>query len=728
MRAGRRAWWWAVALAAAVSAADTPVVDLDARAMELRAALETVASQLDAQLVVQGTVLPPGKVDLVLRRVTPEFALGQVLAGRGLVAELATGRLVVRPRVVQSAPVKPARMAQSPPPPPEVPPVPPLVVAQVHKLLWDACVQPADEGLAVNLGWALRAQRPDWREPLRRALSTMVQAWSQDPDQWLAQARVLARAGEGEAAGRMAAAAANLAAISPASKQQALAFLARVAFDRGDHQEAWNWFRRLEAPVQDPAAAAVGALARYELGEEQEALGDIIAAETRWPRHAAVMAAMGELLRRDGGNTSRAVKLLQRAVDLAPDNADALFGVATLTARETAEQGVWEPFLAAEPFTPRAARVRLGVAVVDRVKLTERGGQVWRFSLDGERVMFSDAFHNQLQVTDVNGFGLAVQFTDQEAAKSWASWSPDESWIAWVSGSSLYLQKSSLSGTHHPIVSAEGGRFFRRTTWSPDGKLLLFTDWDSTGRQPRVRCWSLAANAEVEPPERLRLPGLGDVDWLPDDWVLANLTVGDAQTMVLLPPKGAPLTLCPPAPVKTYVAPSVDVTRTRVAYYDDVVNRLLVAAADAASDSAAPVLGGQLGYRTAGALWSPRARKLAVALRGAVPMALTVDGAATVCELRTTLSAPLASGPKPPTYRWQVTRDGRPLAALLSAAVVADDGREVAQVRCELPGRGENATEFTPADATPGLHWLRVVVSAGGQTAPPRWYRYQITG
>jgi len=361
--------------------------------------------------------------------------------------------------------------------------------------------------------------------------------------------------------------------------------------------------------------------------------------------------------------------------------------------------------------------------VVDEAQLTERGGLVWAFSPDGERALYSDAFRRQLQATDARGFGLAVQLTDQEETKDWASWSPDEEWLAWTTGNNggrLWIQKTHYSGTHLGTLAADNGHLLRRTTWSPDGRLLLVTDWDLNTRLPKLRCWDMAAGAERKPPAPFDQAGLGDLDWRADGSGIATFNTADGQAVVLVAPEGTLRLLRPMAPAGTYVAPAVDPRVTRVVAYDENRETLALAPADGGEDGAVALLSPAAGRRALGAVWSSRGDRVAASVAGEMPEVLTLGGCEPPTPLVVAVNPPTARGERPATFRFSA-RASR-LKVTLRAAVVADDGAESGVVTADL-GR---QVAVTPEAATPGPHWLKVEVTRGARPDPLRWYRYVI--
>lgn len=713
----RARWWWCVVLAGALGAAwaeELPTVSLTARGLPLAQALETLSLQLGRRLVVEQTVLPPAKLDLLLRRAEANFAFEQVLVGTELTYEILPDRVVVRARPAL-VPSVGAASATGPRPAalPTLASVPAAVVGRVADALWDCFRRPTDARALAGLAGELRALRPDWREPLGNVLAPLWQSWDTRPVKLLSGAQVLRAAGALEAAGRLA----QGAAVDLAVASQAYGLLARLAFDRGEFLSAVQMTSRNLLTADDPDVASTRALARYELGEDDMlGLADAITAESRWPRSASVQAAVGLILWREGGGRKAAGAML-KAHDLDHRNPDALFGLAQLAAADNEDaEPAWRSFLAVEPCGPRAERVRLGAAVVGQAKITERGGYTWRFSPDGERVLFTDGFRKQLQMTDARGMGLAVQLTDQEEDKAWASWSPDEAQLAWICGppsgpSTVYYQPTHASGSHKAVLSSEPGHVLRRTSWSPDGKLLVVTDWDVNARAPKLRCWNRVTGQEVPPPAPLDQPGLGDADWQADGSLLVTVTDTATQRVVWLPVGGEPVVLRPAAPVGSYVAPSLDSGRRRVLAFDEGTNLLTMGPADGSEASTQPVFSRTSGQNTRGAVWSPRGISLAVSLRGWVPSVVRVDGLHGGAAVRL-LRLP---GPTGGSFRFALPDAGTSLQATL----VADDGRE-------LPlgvGTGPLA-EFTPPAQGPGGHWLRVVASRGGLAEPARWYKY----
>ncbi|MBI5833327.1 MAG: hypothetical protein HZB16_13600 [Armatimonadetes bacterium] len=704
-------------------------ISLQAQGMPLPEALAKVVEQAGLKLAVVGTTLPTDKVDLVLREVTVTFALDQLLAGRGLEYQVFGPMLSIRPAANQPRPGGPPVGGIPTVGPTALPPaptpamnaalgaLPKPVVDDMFALLRAAFDQPSDRKAAAAVGWRLRDLRPDWREALVRAMPGWWSSWDNSPAAALRGARLFAWLGESRPASTLAGEASRSAEL----RTQALVTLAELAVVSGDPGDAYSRLRQAGPEVDDqPKAAALAAVARYQLGDTGLAMTDATLAVTRWPNEACVLAAYGELLRQEG-NAGGASVALQAALTRDAQDSDALYGTAALAAADGGDpSSIWESFVADEPFSLRSARVRLGVTTTARRQLWDRGGQIWDVSPAGDRVLYADNFHNQLQATDILGHGLATQLTDQETTKTWATWSPDEGHLAWVVGNALWLQKTNSSGAHKQIMTAEGDKTLRRTTWTPDGRLLLVTEQDLRARASRLRAYDLDAGAEVAPPAPFGQPGLGDAECLPDGTLLATLLSEERQAVVLLTPDGTLQLLRPWAPARTYAAPSLDATRRRVLYYDESSDTLMVAPTDGSYGTALPLTTASTGRGARGALFTPEGRSVALSAGGNTPTRLDLDGLTAPVTLRCVQLTNKAAGPEPPRLRFTCAEPRQDVT--LALAVVDDDGREVGAAKLPLP----SPAEYRPEVSTPGPHWVKATVLRGDIAETPRWYTYTV--
>ena len=736
--------------------ADGPKITLQAQAMPLAQALAKVVEQAGLKLAVVGTTLPEVTIDLVLRDATLSFALDQLLTGRGLAYEVMGPMLSVRPNPEAPAmgavpggvapgalPPGPGGLPMAPGAGPggmgrggrggrdagtAAPPVPVVasaalsalpkeVIDAMAALLRAAFDQPDDRKAELAVGYRLRELRPDWRDALLRAMPGWWSEWDKSPASALRGARLFARLGES----RPAATLAGEASRSSELRTQALVTLAELALVSGDPGDAYSRLRQAGGEVDDlPRAAALAAVARYQLGDTSLAMTDATLAVTRWPKEACVLAAYGELLRQEG-NAGGASVALQKALELDPNDSDALYTAAALAAADGGDPtAIWESFVADEPFSLRSARVKLGVTTTARTQLWDRGGQIWAISPAGDRVLYADNFHNQLQATDVFGHGLATQLTDQETTKTWASWSPDEDHLAWIVGNTLWLQKTNASGAHKQIMVAEGDKLLRRTTWTPDGRLLLVSEQDARGRSSRLRAYDLEAGAEVAPPAPYNLPGLGDAVILADGLLLATLLSDERQSVVMVAPGGGLTLLRPWANPRTYTAPSLDATGRRVLYYDESADSLDVAPADGSYGTALPVTTATTARGARGALFTPEGRSVALSAGGTTPIRLDLDGLTPPTLLRCTLLTTKGAGPEPPRLRFATGDHGAD--ATLTLVVVDDDGRELGAVTRSLA----QPVEYQPEPSTPGPHWIKAVVTRAGVAEATRWYTYTV--
>ncbi|NUP99788.1 MAG: hypothetical protein HUU35_08030 [Armatimonadetes bacterium] len=478
-------------------------------------------------------------------------------------------------------------------------------------------------------------------------------------------------------------------------------------------------------------AAALLAEAQLYQGREQEALAEAMAAEARWPRSVPVLATLGNILRRQQAAAGEADRYLQGALEIQPGQPDALYGLAILTALDDrTERSQWLAMLRAEPFSIRADRVRLGIAALESVRLSERGGPLWDLSRDGQRLLYYMQFRKQLEITDVGGFGLANQVTDQDSEKVAASLSPDEQYLAWVvadqRGDQLYVQGTNASGSHELVLQGTRGAAIRRTTWSPDSHLLLFTEVvdNAKARSVRLRCWDHQARREVEPPERLRLAGFGDAVWTAAGDVIGTVTDGGQQALVAVAANGEVFVLRPAARLRAYTLPAADATLSRVVYQ---AADLTAAPTDGSEGGEVPVMTGA--SSSTGALWTPDGSRLLVSVGDTVPTSVTMGGLADGHQVLARMEPLLAVGPRPTRLELRLRhRHGPRLSGHIRATTVLDDGTDgwTQTVKVNLTIGGEATASFAPPDATPGVHWLRVEVTLNDTADPPRWYRSEV--
>ncbi len=337
-------------------------------------------------------------------------------------------------------------------------------------------------------------------------------------------------------------------------------------------------------------------------------------------------------------------------------------------------------------------------------------------------------FRKQLEITDSRGSGLANQVTDQDTEKVGASLSPDEQWLAWIVPAGdrqrLYLQGINASGHEKEIAGSERGATLRRTTWSPDGRYLLFTEQLETGvtRQVKLRAWDMSSQQEVPPPAPFAgIEGLGDVDWLPDGTAVGTLLRDGQLAVVELSRDGTLSLLRPPGRLRSYASPSLDPSGTRVIYQ---AGELLCAAPDGSEAGAVPVLSGVTTSETG--LWAGQGERLVVALGDNEPMAILLGGLDPRLRLRCRPDPWPTTATAAPTYTFALTNLARrTLSGSITATIVDGAGEERWQKSepLALAATGQAAVTFRPEAAeVPG--WMRLDVVIDDLAERPRWYRF----
>lgn len=708
----RRSLAAACLIALAAGGGEPLRISITAAGEPLGTVLTNVAEQAGLRLDAPDELLQR-TITLSLSRVTLEVALNQIGRRARLELSVVDGTLQVRA----------AGRASSAP----RDNLPPAVVAAGETLFRAAVDSGAVPDRERFAAW-LRAQRPDWRERLPARLTADLLGAEPELDQMARVAELWLRAGvmtEAERyAGRLTRYERNAA--------DAWALYAEIELQTGDAGSAVQRARRaIELAPDHPTAAATLVSAIYYSGSEAEALAEAYSAATDRPDNPRILAAIGDLVRRRPEAAGEATTWLQRALALDPLCADALYAQAAVAAgmgEDTAEQ--WRDCLAAEGSSLRAGRARLAASAVLSTGLSDRGGTVWDISRDGQRVLYADPFRKQLQITDTSGFGLAVQVTDQETNKSWATLSPDEEQLAWVvSGrtSTIFIQNAHASGAHREIADSERGRVFRRTAWSPDSRFLV---WTETGgpEPPRLHCWNAVTEELVEPPAPLgTVPGLCDVAWLDEDTLVGTVVDQRRHALVLIRGE-AVFTLRPPmtgaAPV-----PAVDPELRRVVYRPSG-GQLMLGAADGSFGSEVALLTGTSGRDVEFGCWSPDAEVFYTSLRGVYPVALHLAGLRPTHSLLCRPEPLLAAGPTATRYQFTVRGElDHPVAGVLRASIVADDGSEAwtDEAKFELPPGGQAEVAVAPGVDAPGDYWLRVELTVDGTADEPRWYPFTVT-
>ncbi|MCC7495764.1 MAG: hypothetical protein IT204_25660 [Fimbriimonadaceae bacterium] len=689
--------------------AQAPTITLRVVDEPLVAVLGEVARQ--AGLELQWEVeQPAGRVSLELRAVTLAGALEPLCGRLGCSWAVAGGKLLLQP----------------PPAPPSAPlPTVEGVPATVQRLAADRLASlrrsPDAAGVTAFGNW-LRTVRPDWREALTARLPELWLHAADEPAVALRGARAMVLLGEWEAARRLI----GVARREPQQEVAARLLAAEVELQRGSAVRARQELLAAQQLAPDqPAAAAAAATALLYLGREEEALAEALAAQARWPRDAAVLGTLGNILRRTPALAGEADVVIQTALNLDPEQPDALFGRAVLDARESPQEtGRWEHLRRVEPFTVRSERARLGLVATGSVRLTERGGPAWDVSDDGTRVLYYMRFRKQLEITDSSGFGLALQVTDHDTEKVGCSLGPTEQELAWIvsapDGDRLYLQNINASGHQQELLQAPRGSSLRRTAWSPDGKLLLYTVSTVAAGATSVStaAWEVAAGRPATLPTRLQLPGLGDLQWRRDGWAVGTLTRDGGQAVVASDPQGVLWLLRPWQRGRGYRHPVADRLLSRVLY---VGTEPLAACTDGALGGEVPLL---TAASTSPALWAGDESVVAT-LDDAYPTLLRLAGLPRTGEVLAK-AAPLLDGLSPTApqlaFRLRLLQPGR-VTAQVTATIVADDGRSAwtGSQRLSLEAAPALAL-FTPTSPPPRA-WLRLDVAWGGQVDLPRWYR-----
>ena len=712
---------WVVLVAMAVAAmAQNELVKISVVAHEMPAAELLAELAKQGQLELEAHDVPDRKVTLRLNQIQLDAALRLVCLPLGLEYDLRGTKLVVRGRRPDEPEIAP------------LPGLPPALNRSAAALLRAVRKDPTDGAAVRALGDWLAEQRPDWRELLPTLLAG---GWSIDnptPEDQLLGARVLAGIGCYDAAATLAYEARKTESLSVAARL----LLARIDLRRGDPNRAYLEARRTLTAVPDnPEAAALvaeGLLLSQE--REDEALAEAMTAHARWPESPTVLSVLGNLLRRQKQTEGQGAAYLARALELAPHNPDARYGLAVLDAGETpGTRREWLSFLDLEPHSDRAARVRLRLASTAEQTLTERGGRVWAVTPNGERVLYADRFRKQLQITDSRGFGLALQVTDQEDEKFWAALSPDEQWMAWVvegSESTIFLQNLQASGGHKAIAkSVAAGDELRRLAWSPDGKLLLFTQVSRDGAV-KLRCWNHETEQEVAPPAFLQaVPGLGDVVWLDEHRCVGTVTRDGRQVAVEVHEAGQIDLLRPAAEPWSYQAPALDPAGGRVLYQSERLRDVYGAPSDGSWGGSVPLLSGAQGRDARCALWIPGRDSVAISLRDRTPVVVDLAGLPVNHLVRLQCDPLFARGPQPPTYTFSVVgATAHSLRGELRTTLVGDDGRDGwSQASPVTASAKPVAVEVRPEVTRPGVYWLRADLTLNDVADPPRWYQFELT-
>lgn len=699
-------------LAVAAGGVEPLRISFTAAGEPLGTVLAAVAEQAGLRLDAPDALLQR-TITLSLTRVTLEVALNQIARRARVELSVVDGTLQVR---------EPSRSSQAP-----RDDLPADVVAAGEPLFRAALASGAVPERERFAAW-LRAQRPDWRDRLPARLTADLLGAEPELEQMARVAELWLRTGvmtEAERyAGRLTRYEQNAA--------DAWALYAEIELQTGDAGSAVQRARRsIELNPAHPTAAATLVSAIYYSGSEAEALAEAYSAATDRPDNPRILAAIGDLVRRRPEAAGEATTWLQRALALDPLCADALYAQAAVAAgvgEDTAEQ--WHDCLAAEGSSLRAGRARLAASAVLSTGLSDRGGTVWDISRDGQRVLYADPFRKQLQITDTSGFGLAVQVTDQETNKSWATLSPDEEQLAWVvtgRTSTILVQNAHASGAHREIAGSERGRAFRRTAWSPDSRYLVWTEIGGS-EPPRLHCWSAETEELVEPPAPLGIvPGLCDVAWL-DDGSLVGTVVDERRHAPVLVRGEAVYTLRPPSTGPAPV-PAVDPELRRVVYRPSG-GQLMLGAADGSYGSEVALLTGASGRDVEFGCWSPDADVFYTSLRGVYPVALHLAGLRPTHALLCRPEPLLTSGPSATKYQFLISGElDHASPGVLRAAIVADDGGEAwtDESEFELPPGGHAEVAIAPQVDAPGDHWLRVELTIDGAADEPRWYPFTVT-
>lgn len=707
----------AAALLVAVTcapAAGQATITLAADNLPVGRVLEVIARQAGLTLEVAGR-LPETTITIELRGTTVEAALHQVCGRIGFQFTLTEGKLKVEP-------------AAEPAAAPAIAGVPQPVAAELRRR-----VEALAAGRNGDRGWHdfgqwLAELRPDWRATASATLPALWPAGQPPTAGALRGARACWRLGQLEAVRALV----PTGGDDPAERAAGRCLLARCELAAGNPGRALDEARRaLKSDPECGEAAALAAEAQLYLGRAEEALAEALAAEARWPRDAAVLAVAGNLLRRQDGSAGEAARMLQKALGLEPDNADARYGLALLAQGALEVRRQWLSFLAVEPFSIRALRVGLGIAAVDAVRLTERGGPAWALSADGERVVYTMRSRKELEITDVAGSGLAAQVTDQPQDKVGASISPDDQRLAWIvpspMGDELYLQSVNNSGGHVRLYQAPRGAGLRRTGWTPDGLLLVSEVLGGPeGRAVRLHAWDPAAGAEVPLPAALALDGLGDVSWRPGGAIVGTVTRAGVEAVVAIAPDGRTCLLRPPDAPGSYGYPDAAPDLCRVSYQG---GQLYVAPADGALAPGVRMLA--TARSSAPGIWSADGGHMVVTLDDLYPASVRLTGLPPRYRLLLRPEPLLLDGPRPPKLRFDLRNLGTTrLKGALEAAVVADDGTASWSGRQPVdapPGR-EVPVTLQPGAGQPGVNWLKVTIVLGDVADPARWYRYRLTG
>ncbi len=135
------------------------------------------------------------------------------------------------------------------------------------------------------------------------------------------------------------------------------------------------------------------------------------------------------------------------------------------------------------------------------------------FSPDGNQVAFSRGGPNSGIYTTVVGGEKSLRLTSN-SGDCCARWSPDGRQVAFFrtshEGVAIYVIPA-FGGTEHRVYSGPAGFFHRALDWSPDGKVLAFTE----GHPDRIRSWIALLSLADSTTRRLTSPSDQEIDYGP---------------------------------------------------------------------------------------------------------------------------------------------------------------------------------------------------------------------
>jgi len=274
---------------------------------------------------------------------------------------------------------------------------------------------------------------------------------------------------------------------------------------------------------EDAAANILKAQVLLALDRVDEALLEAESAVQMAPNSALAQATLGQVYLWLEDQEEVAEESFRRALELDPDCPEAVYGFGVLYERWERfkeAQAQWRRYLALDPYSDRARRLRLGVEPIQRTAVSEWATYMGDWSPDGDQIVYAQ-WKSGVFIASVDGpaEGLPVHATGETVTLP--DWSPDGNKILWEQWppegqpAPYAIWLGTPDGPGQATVLVDNLADTPHPHWSPDGSQILYCGREG-GRMTTFLCQPDGRQRRPAP-----LPSLRDYthyysNWLPD--------------------------------------------------------------------------------------------------------------------------------------------------------------------------------------------------------------------